>query len=51
MAMLRPLGIEKGQPFEPNARQQAFPGTQWDWVFYVKPRARRGRTTASSTSG
>jgi hypothetical protein len=67
MAMLKPLGIEKGQPFEPDARQQAileeaavlgdamarnvmyegsqretgvtaFPGTQWDWVFYVKPR-------------
>jgi hypothetical protein len=67
MAMLKPLGIEKGQPFEPDARQQAiledaavlgdamarnvmyensqretgvtaFAGTQWDWVFYVKPR-------------
>jgi hypothetical protein len=67
MAMLKPLGIEKGQPFKPDARQQtileeaavlgdamarnvmyegsgretgvtAFPGTQWDWVFYVKPR-------------
>jgi hypothetical protein len=67
MAMLKPLGIEKGRPFEPDARQQAileqaavlgdamarnvmyegsqretgvtaFPGTQWDWVFYVKPR-------------
>ena len=66
MAMLRPLGIEKGQPFEPDARQKGiledaallgdamarnvmyegcqretgvtvFPGTQWDWVFYVKP--------------
>jgi hypothetical protein len=66
MAMLKPLGIEKGQPFKPDARQQAiledaavlgdamarnvmyegsqretgvtaFPGTQWDWVFYVKP--------------
>ena len=66
MAMLKPLGIEKGQPFQPDARQQAiledaavlgdamarnvmyegsqretgvtaFPGTQWDWVFYVKP--------------
>jgi hypothetical protein len=66
MAMLKPLGIEKGQPFEPDAREQAilenaavlgdamarnvmykvasretgvtaFPGTQWDWVFYVKP--------------
>jgi hypothetical protein len=67
MAMLKPLGIEKGQPFKPDARQQAiledaavlgdamarnvmyensqretgvtaFAGTQWDWVFYVKPR-------------
>jgi hypothetical protein len=67
MAMLKPLGIEKGQPFEPDARQRAiledaavlgdamarnvmyegsqretgvtaFPGTQWEWVFYVKPR-------------
>jgi hypothetical protein len=66
MAMLKPLGIEKGQPFKPDGRQQAiledaavlgdamarnvmyegsqretgvtaFPGTQWDWVFYVKP--------------
>ena len=66
MAMLRKLGIEKGQPFEPDTRQQAiledaavlgdamarnvmyegaqretgvtaFPGTQWDWVFYVTP--------------
>jgi hypothetical protein len=66
MAMLKPLGIEKGQPFKPDARQQAilddaavlgdamarnvmyensrretgvtaFPGTRWDWVFYVKP--------------
>jgi hypothetical protein len=67
MAMLKPLGIEKGQPFEPDARQRAiledaavlgdamarnvmyegsqretgvtaFPDTQWEWVFYVKPR-------------
>jgi len=67
MAMLKPLGIEKGQPFKPDARQQAiledaallgdamarnmmyegsqretgvtaFPGTQWDWVFYVHPK-------------
>ncbi|TRW45700.1 DUF1254 domain-containing protein [Georgenia yuyongxinii] len=67
MAMLKPLGIEKGQTFKPDARQtailedaarlgdamarnvmyegaqrqtgvRAFPGTQWDWVFYVKPR-------------
>jgi hypothetical protein len=67
MAMLRPLGIEKGRPFEPDARQRAileeaavlgdamarnvmyegsqretgvtaFAGTQWDWVFYVRPR-------------
>ncbi len=66
LAMLKPLGIEKGQPFEPDARQRAmledaavlgdamarnvmyegsqretgvtaFPGTHWDWVFYVKP--------------
>jgi hypothetical protein len=66
MAMLKPLGIEKGQPFESDARQQAiledaavlgdamarnvmyegsqretgvtaFPGTRWDWVFYVTP--------------
>jgi hypothetical protein len=67
MAMLKPLGIVKGQPFKPDARQTAiledatvlgdamarnvmyegsqretgvtaFPGTQWDWVFYpVKP--------------
>jgi hypothetical protein len=70
MAMLRKLGIEKGQPFNPDARQQAiledaavlgdamarnvmyegaqretgvtaFPGTQWDWVFYVTPRQER----------
>ena len=66
MAMLKPLGIGEGRPFEPDARQQAileeaavlgdamarnvmyegsqretgvtaFPGTRWDWVFYVKP--------------
>lgn len=66
MAMLKPLGIEKGKPFEPDARQTAilekaaalgdamarnvmyenssrisgataFPDTNWDWVFLVKP--------------
>ena len=66
MAMLRKLGIEKGQPFNPDDRQRAiledaavlgdamarnvmyegaqretgvtaFPGTKWDWVFYVTP--------------
>jgi hypothetical protein len=66
MAMLKPLGIEKGKPFDPDSRQTAileeagalgdamarnvmfeatqrtnpakpFPGTQWDWVFLVKP--------------
>lgn len=67
LGMLKPLGIEKGKPFQPDARQrkiledaaqfgdaigrvmlfdgperftnvQAFPGTNWHWVFLVNPK-------------